>query len=272
MTATTTTQETNGTATAMVPASGDDATSGGTISAFSGASAFESAQRMAKALAASSLVPETFRGNVANCLIALELSARIGCSAFAAMQNLDIIHGRPSWRAQFLIATVNASGKFTPIRFRWQGQENTPEWGCRAVAKDKSDGEECVGTLITLAIAKAENWSTKSGSKWLTFPEQMLMYRAAAFWTRTFAPELSLGMQTREEVIDTIGYDVTDVPAAITPGDVKALEATLLAEPAPAPETKKKTKASKRAEAKAGVTHTADGEVVETVGREPGVD
>ena len=30
-------------------------------------------------------------------------------------------------------------------------------------------------------------------------PEQMFMYRAAAFWQRIYAPELSLGMQTIDE-------------------------------------------------------------------------
>jgi hypothetical protein len=105
-----------------------------------------------------------------------------------------------------------------------------------------------VGALITIALAKAEGWMSKNGSKWKTMPEQMLMYRAAAFWTRAYAPELSLGMQTAEEVADTHGIDVREVPNAITPGDSKALEAELLGRDTskmPMPE------------------HTPDGEVVE---------
>ena len=74
--------------------------------------------------------------------------------------------------------------------------------GCRAYATDKGDGEECLGPLVTMAMAKAEKWYTKNGSKWLTMPELMLRYRAAAFWVRTFTPELSLGMHTVEEVRD----------------------------------------------------------------------
>lgn len=203
----------------------------GTIAAFSSQGAFEAAQRMAKALASSSLVPEAYRNNLPNVLIAMELASRIGVSVFAAMQNLDIIHGRPSWRAQFLIATVNGSGRFTPIRYRWEGKAGTDSWGCRAVAKDRETGEECVGALITVALAKTEGWASKNGSKWKTMPEQMLMYRAAAFWTRIYAPELSLGMQTAEEVIDTSAEPVSyshDTPAALTPGSTKALEAELM--------------------------------------------
>ena len=172
------------------------------LNVFSSSSAFETGQRIAKALSISTLVPKEYQGNIPNVLIALELAGRIGASAFAVMQNIDIIHGRPAWRATFLIATVNACGRFSPLRFRFQGKEGTPSWGCRAYAKDRESGEECVGSLITLALADAEGWSKKSGSKWKTIPEQMLCYRAAAFWSRIYAPELSLGMHTRDEMED----------------------------------------------------------------------
>lgn len=202
---------------------------GRAISAFASGEAFTTAQRMAKALASSSLMPQAYQNNIPNTLIAIELASRIGCSVLMVAQNLDIIHGRPSWRATFLIATVNACGRFTPLRFRWQGEEGQPSWGCRAVAKDRATGEECVGTLITLGLAKAEGWSSKNGSKWNTMPEQMLCYRAASFWTRIYAPELSLGMHTSDEVIDAYGEDVTAVPAGLTPGSPASLEAALRA-------------------------------------------
>jgi hypothetical protein len=51
-------------------------------------------------------------------------------------------------------------------------------------------------------MAKAEGWYGKSGSKWQTMPELMLAYRASAFFTRIHAPQLLMGLQTREEVED----------------------------------------------------------------------
>jgi hypothetical protein len=186
---------------------------GRNISAFSSEAAFALGQRMAKSLAASTLVPKEFQGNIPNVMIAMELANRIGASVFAVMQNIDIIHGRPGWRSTFLIATVNACGEFTKLRFRFQGEEGSPEYGCRAVARDRETGEECVGTLITLGMAAAEGWSSKAGSKWKTMPEQMLRYRAAAFWVRIYAPELSLGMRTDDEQHD-IGH--ADQPTHVT--------------------------------------------------------
>jgi hypothetical protein len=221
--------QTNGTAAKVETAAlvRQAQTDGGSIDVFASQGNFENAQRMARALSSSSLVPESYRGDrsIPNVLIAMELAARIGASVFAVMQNIDIIHGRPSWRATFLIATVNASGRFTPIRFKWQGKEGTEQWGCRAVAKDRETGEECVGALITLGIAKSEGWSTKNGSKWKSMPEQMLMYRAAAFWARIYAPELSLGMHTSEELRDVVGDAV--VVEEVRPPSVEAVKLAL---------------------------------------------
>lgn len=199
------------------------------IAAFASESNFVGAQRMAKALAASSLMPREYQGNIPNVLIALDMASRIGVSVLMVAQNLNLIHNRPSWASTFLIATVNQCGRFSPLRFKWQGEEGTDAWGCRAVAKERSSGEPLVGTLITIALAKREGWYQKSGSKWQTMPEQMLCYRAAAFWTRIYAPELSLGMHTNDEVIDTYGEDVaqTVVPAGLAPGSTGALEAAL---------------------------------------------
>jgi hypothetical protein len=57
-------------------------------------------------------------------------------------------------------------------------------------------------------MAKAEGWYAKNGSKWQTMPEQMLRYRAASFFVRAYAPELSLGLATREEIEDSIDGEV----------------------------------------------------------------
>lgn len=223
----------NGATTSAIVKTASDP--GRAISAFSGRDEFEAAQRMAKALGASTLVPVAYQNNIPNVLIAMEMAARIGASVFMVMQSLDIIHGRPSWSSKFLIATVNASGRFTPLRFRWEGKPGTDAWGCRAVAKDRESGEECVGPLVSIALAKAEGWYAKNGSKWKTMPELMLMYRSAGFWSRVYCPEISLGLTTSEEVVDTFGggraLASVDVPEVASP---KSLEAALLADEAPA--------------------------------------
>lgn len=168
------------------------------------ASAFEMAQREAIALSKSDLVPKSFKGNVANTLLAIELAHRIGASPFAVMQNLHIVQGKPMWSASFLIACVNSCGRFSPLRFESRGGDDasSKEYSVRAIATDLAGGKDCVGTWITWRMVEAEGWSKKEGSKWLTMPQQMFFYRAAAFWSRIFAPEISLGMHTSDEAED----------------------------------------------------------------------
>ena len=178
------------------------------FSAFSCPSAFEQAQRMAKLLTSSSIVPQSYRDNIADSVIALEMANRIGANPLAVMQNLYIVHGRPAWSSQFLISCINASGKFSPLRYAMTGKRGEDSFGCIAWAVDKS-GERLEGPEVTIGTAKAEGWFQKNGSKWKTMPELMLRYRAATLFARLFAPELTMGIQTDDEVID-IAPVVTD--------------------------------------------------------------
>ena len=173
-------------------------------------SSFALAVKQARALTASSLVPEAYRGegNLGNAMIALEVAERIGASPLMVMQNLYVVHGRPSWSSTFLIATVNACGRFTPLRFEVVGDDPESDgYRVRAVAKDKESGDVCEGPWITWKMVKAEGWAGKNGSKWKTMPSLMFNYRAAAFWSRLYAPELSLGMHTADEM-----QDIADAP------------------------------------------------------------
>jgi len=191
------------------------------FSAFSSIANFENAQRMASALSACSLVPEAYRGkeNLANAVIALEMANRIGANPLAVMQNLYIVHGKPAWSSQFLISCVNASGKFTPLRYRQTGERGTDSWGIIAWAKDR-EGEVLESPEVTIGMAKAEGWHGKAGSKWKTMPDLMLRYRAATLFARLFAPELTMGLHCDDEIID-ISPVVTDPVARAKPAKVE---------------------------------------------------
>lgn len=171
-------------------------------SVFSGIQAFEDAQRIAKALASSTLIPPQFQGQqgFANCLVALEIANRMNISPFLAMQHLHVIHGRPSWSSSFIIAMVNGCGRFSPLRFEISGTGDS--LACYAFATDLASNQELKGPTITMAMAKKEGWATKAGSKWATMPDLMIRYRAAAFWGRLYASDLLLGLQTQDEAID----------------------------------------------------------------------
>ena len=167
---------------------------------------FVEAQRMVQALAASDIVPATYKGNVANCLVALEMSQRTGAGIMAVMQNLHVIHGRPSWSSSFIIAALNSCGRFAPLRFAVTGEGDKKE--CFAWTVD-STGERLDGPPVSIAMAKAEGWFSKSGSKWQTMPDLMLRYRAAAFFGRLYAPDVLMGMHSEDEAADIEPRDIT---------------------------------------------------------------
>ena len=210
------------------------------VSAFSNSESFELAQRMAKALASSTMVPTAYQGQdkIGNCLVALEVAQRLGDSPFVIMQNMTPIHGKPAWAATFVIAKVNASGKFTPLRFRMNKTKDT----CYAECVENATGETLTGSSVSLALAKAEGWT--KNAKWQTMPEQMLKYRAATFWAREFCPELMIGMRTADEVEDVEvsgmkrARPADDLNASLTPQPAPPIDVATIPEPAatvPAP-------------------------------------
>ena len=178
------------------------------LQVFSGLAAFDAAQRMARALCSSTLVPREYQGQqgLANSLIALEIAGRMRLSPLVVMQNMTPIHGRPTWSSKFLIATVNASGRFSPLRFVFDNPEAPTR--CRAVATDKATAEVLEGETITLELAQKEGWWSRKDrqgnetSKWQTMTGQMLRYRAAAWWANVYCPEIALGLITQEEALD----------------------------------------------------------------------
>lgn len=193
------------------------------FNAFGSIDNFTAAQRMAQCLSSSSIVPEGYRGpqRIGDCVIALEIANRIGANVLAVMQNLYIVHGKPAWSSQFLIACVNASRRFSPLRYTMTGEKGNDSYGCIAWATDKS-GERLESPEITIGTAKAEGWFQKNGSKWKTLPELMLRYRVATLFARLYAPELTMGIQSADEIDDII-----DISPVVTEGAPKTLNVDL---------------------------------------------
>lgn len=281
---------------------------------------FDQIQRVAKALSASTLVPVQYRAfaevkeygkvvghnpnpaGLPNCIVALNMAQRMGADPLMVMQNLYVIEGRPSWSSQFIIASINSCGRFSPLRFDlsepgkeqeitysatvWKNKQKVDEQRkakirhqtCRAWVIEKETGDRLDGPLVSIQMAIDEGWLTKNGSKWLTMPEIMLRYRAASLLGRLYAPELLMGLQTREEVEDYIdaqrdasgayAVDVNDLrnrepePPAIIDGDEGQ---DLEAEAAPADTAD----AEQRQDAEAGAT-APEAEVAEQDAGDPG--
>ena len=205
---------------------------------------FEVLQRMGQMYSTSTIVPEAYRGNIGNCIIALDIAMRMKLNPLMCMQNLYVVQGNPAWSSKFLIATINMSGKYSALRYRkrvlgkvGKVKYNDLEWvktpdgksrkttvvkefdgsdidnvECVAYATELATGEVLEGDPVTIELAIKEGWYTKSGSKWVTMPQLMLSYRAAAFWQRAYCPEISMGFMTAEEAQDIQDVDYEEIP------------------------------------------------------------
>lgn len=216
---------------------------------------FELACRIAKAFSTSDAVPAQFRQYVekkergggvqlvenpsalGNCLVAFEVSRTIGMSTVAVMQNADVIQGKLRWSSKFQIAAINASRRFSPLKFKltnlgrikarykekqdWNKQlsrynfvEHEVEidnWECIAWAYELDahgrPTKEVVQSIpVTMKMAVEEGWYSKEGSKWQgAMRFQMLQYRAGTFFGSIYAPDVLMGMgKSAEEEYDAI--------------------------------------------------------------------
>ena len=179
----------------------------GESSIYKNTDSFEFAQRQAKSLCESNLVPISYQGQkgLPNCLVALEMSKRMNLSPLTVMQNLNIIHGRPTWSAQFISSQIMGCGRFENFDYLVKGEGETLEVQC--IAKRIADQKIIKGTAVSMKMARLEGWTRNS--KYTSMPELMLRNRAATFFGRQYIPDLLLGVQTSEEVVDIQPLDVT---------------------------------------------------------------
>ncbi len=180
----------------------------GESSIYQSTESFEFAQRQAKSLCESDLVPTNYKGQkgLSNCLVALEMSKRMNLSPLTVMQNLNVIHGRPTWSSHFISSQILGCNRFKNFDYVVTGKDDTLAVQCQAIRLE--DNKLVKGTAVTMKMARQEGW-TRKNPKYQSMPEIMLKARAATFFGRQYIPDLLLGVQTSEEIVDIQPIDVT---------------------------------------------------------------
>jgi len=169
--------------------------------------------KVATAFSRSTIVPKDYQNKPDNCLVALEMASSVGASALTVMQNLYIVHGKPSWSSQYIIAQINNCGRFTQLKWKvtptgrnlkgtgsFKGDLEDVEF--IAYATEISSGELVESPMVSYKMAILEGWYAKTGSKWQTMPDIMGRYRAASFFGKLYCPEVLNGLQSGEEIQD----------------------------------------------------------------------
>lgn len=175
-------------------------------------SEFRECFKVARVLCKAKIIPEAYQGKEEDTAIAIDMANRMGVSPMMVMQNLYVVKGKPSWSGQACTSFIRS--KFSDVKTVYVGERGEDTWGCYVTAKDKN-GELLTGATVTIAMAKAEGWYNKSGSKWLTMPELMLAYRASAFFARVYCPEVLMGCHVEGEAEDIASGDTARTVADV---------------------------------------------------------
>lgn len=160
---------------------------------------FEKLQRMGKLLAASEIIPQHYRGKVADCTIAIDMANRMGVSPLVVMQNSQIVRGNFSWKGTACKSMIDSCKRYKKTRYVEVGEAGKDTHGVYLEAETQ-DGEIVKGVTVTVEMAKKEGWW--QNQKWQTMTSLMLRYRAAAFFMRTECASVAMGFLTTEEQED----------------------------------------------------------------------
>lgn len=230
---------------------------------------------------------------VPNMIIALNMAQRMNADPLMVMQNLHVIEGRPAWSSVWIIAQVNNCGRFSPLQFDLEQGElidveyserywNKQKFGgggwdfqrkvitiqnksCVAYATDLKTGKVLKSIRVDMAMAVREGWYGKNGSKWQTMDELMLTYRTASFFGKVYAPELLMGLPSREEMEDITEKDITPDVELVTPEPVTMPERKSKRNAEPKPQTEAAPEApAKPTEPEAVKTEEAPAPSIET--------
>lgn len=187
----------------------------------------------ARALAASNLLPDAFRGKPANALVAIEYGNALGIAPIVALSEINVISGTPSLSASLMAALARQAGH----KVRVTGDAETAT--CTIVRGDDPDYEH----TATWTKKKAQDAGLWGRGHWGKDPGTMLRWRAISEAVRFACSEVLGGLKyTPEEVVEFAGAPTHPVVVDATPverprsGTARLAEAVQAQAPAAAKE------------------------------------
>jgi hypothetical protein len=150
----------------------------------------------AETIAKSDIVPEAYRGKPANILVASEFGKQYNLSPVQSMYSINVIQGRPSFQAQFILGVMRNNGY--DLGFTAAGSYEKKDLAVTITDK-KSEN----------SVTKTIKWAAQMGlagkDNWQKQPETMLKWRAVSEFARFYAPELFIGgVYTPDELLESI--------------------------------------------------------------------
>jgi len=167
---------------------------------------FSQMWKVATVLSRTSLIPKQYQTKPDDCFVATQMAVRLGVDPMMFMQNTYVVHGTPGMEAKLAIALINKNGPFIdPVQWEFEGSGDSRKCTAFGVLQN---GSKCEAE-VTMQMVIDEGWI--KNSKWKTMPDLMFRYRSASFLGRLYCPEVLMGMQTLDEIVDVGSKPFTHV-------------------------------------------------------------
>lgn len=146
---------------------------------------------------AKGMLPRAYEGNPANVLVAVQYGASLGIQPMAALQNIDMVQGKPTLSAKAVAALVRARGH----RLYLEEDAKNLTVTCTIVRCDDPEHP----FTATRDKAWAQQMGLLGKDNYKKQPLTMLMWRAITACANKACPELFLGIggaYTADELAD----------------------------------------------------------------------
>src|SRR3990167_2560066 len=154
--------------------------------------------QLAEILANASLVPDRWRGKVADVYLAAETARELGVPIVYVFQNAYAISWRLAWYAKGLAGLASRHRRWL-VEPMWRTKHpGTPNMlvDCAAVRRTGMP----VYARITWAEATAYGWTNKNSDPWKASPEHMMHWRALGRLLSLYEPTISSFGSVLEEL------------------------------------------------------------------------
>lgn len=147
--------------------------------------------QLAEMMASAKLCPKDLQKSPADCLLVIQQAVRWQMDPFAVAQECSVISGKIMYSGKLVAAVVNSRANLSGrLSYEFSGQGNTR----KVIVRGQFFGENNPREVeVELAKVKTAN------VQWDKQTDQQLAYHGARVWARRYAPELVLGVYSREE-------------------------------------------------------------------------
>lgn len=177
--------------------------------------------RYAEYITNGNMVPQAYRGNPANAVIAIGLGEAMGLSPAESLYRIDVIQGKPTASAELIASNVRKAGHKLRVRVDERAMSVT----ATIVRADDPDYEHTV--VRDMTWAKTMGLDSKDNYK--KQPLTMLQWRAITAVARLACSEALYGVQYSGDELEDMGE------TSGTPAPKPATAASRLLPPSPQP-------------------------------------